>query len=316
MKLNQIKTELFFMRRLLQEGYGPQYWWSYIKNRFFGNHMLPNFPQYDYVADPDFEIHTICSKKDLLMLVWMLRSFLVLSELKPTIVIHDDGSLDDEAIKLINKKFSNNIKVLRRDETKRRVLDILDLPDIIKEARRNGHFFLDRLIDIFVLSRAKKLLVLDTDILFYKWPTEVIDFVNGKSGLDALIQRQVNDKIIFDLAMDDYFNEKYKTLEKKVALMNGGFLLFDGEKLNLNQLVEYLTHTKRPFNDYFIEMAGWACVLAQLNFDFLSPETYAIKGFLNDKMVIKHYTSPRRYELFAYGIEKSKKIINEKLKNK
>lgn len=315
-KFNQIKTELFFVRRLLQEGYGPQYWGSYVKNRFFGSYLISGVPRYDYVADPNFELHTICSKKDIWMLVWMLRSFLVLSKLKPLIVIHDDGSLDEESVKSINDIFSNNVKVLFINETTKSVLATPSLPDIVRQARQGGHFFLNRLIDIYVLSKAKRLLILDTDILFYKPPVEVIDFIEGRSDYDALTQRQINDAIIFDLAMDDYFNEKYKTEEKKVALMNGGFLLFNGEKLNMNQLVEYLTHTKRSFDDYFIEMAGWACVLAQLNFSFLLPEVYAIKGFLNDKMVMKHYTSPRRYELFAYGIEKAKKAINDKLKRK
>ena len=139
----------------------------------------------------------------------------------------------------------------------------------------------------------------------------MVDFVSGKSGYDALVQRQVKGEAEFDLMIDEIYNEKYKLEKSGVSFMNGGYLMLDREKASMDRLVEYLTHTRRPLTEYFIEMAGWACILGQLKFDFLSPERYAIKGFLNNQMVMKHYTSPRRYEMFAYGIDKARRAINK-----
>lgn len=265
--------------------------------------MLPWVPKFDYKADSDLELHTICNKKDLWMLIWMLRSFLIISKLRPVIVINDDGTLDKATAKLIHSKFSN-IKILFREETTKRILEMPDVPEIIKKARMECHFFLDKLVNPVIFSKAKKIIVTDTDILFYKFPTEVVDFISGRTNYNALVQRQVKGEAEFDLMVDKSYAEKHKLKESKISFMNGGYLMIDREMASMDRLVGYISHTRRPLTDYFIEMAGWACILGQLNFEFFSPERYAIKGFLNDKMVMKHYTSPRRYEMFAYGIDK------------
>jgi len=111
---NDLKKELFLVRRLLEEGYGPRYWWPYVKNRFLWRIILPWVPKFDYKADPNLELHTICNKKELWMLVWMLRSFLVMSKLRPVIVINDDGTLDKATADLIHSKFSN-VKIIFSD---------------------------------------------------------------------------------------------------------------------------------------------------------------------------------------------------------
>ncbi len=306
--IKKIKHEAFLIRRLLEEGYGPKYWWPYIKNRFFGDYLFRRLSKFDYEADMDLEVHTICCKRDIWMLAWMVRSFVSISGLKPVVVIHEDGSIDQATAELIYSKFPNT-KIMFREETTKKILAMPDLPDIVKKARKEGYFFIDRLIGIFVFSKAKKIIVSDTDILFYKYPSEIVDFVLDRADCDAMVQRQIGDKMDFDLKTDDSYASKYGLKDNQIVFLNGGYVVINKEKFNMDHLTEYFTHTKRLFSDYFIEMEGFACLLAQVNYKFLSPERYAFKGFLNDNMVMKHYTSPRRYEMFAYGIDKARKSI-------
>ncbi|MBI2065063.1 MAG: hypothetical protein HYT62_03375 [Candidatus Yanofskybacteria bacterium] len=308
--IKRIKTELFYLKRLIEEGYGPSYWRAYFKNRFFGNYLFTYLPRYDYVADPDLEMHTICSRhgQGLWMFAWMLTSFLFHSKLRPVVIIHDDGTIDKDTEKLIQSKFPNT-KVMFRDETTKRILEMPDIPEIIKRSRLECHFFFDKLTNALLFSKAKKLIVSDSDILYYGEPTEVVDFVLGRSDCDAMAQRHIGDDIDFILRMDDYYTNKYDLRDNKVALLNGGYLIIDKDKFSIDQLAEYLTHTERPLNDYFIEMEGWTCLFAQVDYKFLSTDRYAIKGLLNNNMVMKHYTSPRRYEMFAYGIDMARKSM-------
>ena len=44
-----------------------------------------------------------------------------------------------------------------KDETTKRIMAMPDVPEIIKKARRECHFFLDKLINPVVFSKAKKL---------------------------------------------------------------------------------------------------------------------------------------------------------------
>ena len=308
--INNLKLQLFWIGRLIQEGYGPKYWWPYIKNNFLGNYLFRFLPRYEYVADPEIEIHITCSSSHLWMLAWMLRSFFGQSGLRPSIVIHEDGSINKNVAKLIQSKFAN-VTVMFREETTRRILAMPDVPEIIKKARVSSHFFLDKLINTATFSKAKRILLSDADILYFKPPTEVIDFMSGKTDSDALGQQSLETSAPYDLKMDSYYVSKYKLDEKRLFLMNGGYLMLDRRKLNLGQIAEYLEHVQMPFTDYFIEMSGWACILAQLNFKYLPADIYAIKGRLNDKMKMKHFTSPRRYEMFAYGIDKAREKLDK-----
>ncbi len=306
--INGLKLEIFLIRRLLQEGFGPRYWWPYIKNRFFGNYLFRYLPRCDYEADPEIELHITCSKKHLWMFAWMVRSFLAMSNLKPAIVIHDEGTMDPATADLIHRKFSN-VTIMLRDETTKRILEMPDVPEIIKTARRNCHFFLDKLVDSAIFSKAKKIILSDCDILYFAPPTEVIDFLTGKTNLEGLCQQSLESSEPYDLRIDDYYMQKYHIQEKRLWLMNGGYLMLDRQKLTVGQLAEYLEHVQMPFTDYFIEMSGWACILAQLNFKYLSPDKYMIKGRLHAGTVMKHFTSPRRYEMFAYGIDEIRKKL-------
>lgn len=304
--INNLKLELYFIRRLLQEGYGPKYWWPYTKNKFFGNYLFRYLPRLEYTADPDTELHITCSAKHLWMLAWMLRSFFAQSGLRPSIFIHEDGSIDKTTSKLIQSKFAN-VTVMFREKTTRQILEMLEIPEIIKKARTSSHFFLDKLLNTAIFSKAKRIILSDVDILYFKPPMEVIDFMTGKTNLEALGQQSLESSEPYDLRMDDYYVKKYNLDKKHLYLMNGGYLMLDRRKLSLEQIAEYLEHVQMPFTDYFIEMSGWACILAQLNFKYLPPETYMIKGRLHAGTVMKHFTSPRRYEMFAYGIDEARK---------
>src|SRR3989338_2066553 len=160
--INSLKLELFLIFRLFQEGYGPKYWWPYAKNKFFGNYLFRYLPRYEYIADPDIELHITCSSKHLWMLAWMLRSFFAQSGLRPSIFIHEDGSINKAVAELIQSKFSNTT-IMFRDETTRRILEMPDIPEIIKKARINSHFFLDKLLNTAIFSKAKRILMSDVD---------------------------------------------------------------------------------------------------------------------------------------------------------
>jgi hypothetical protein len=44
-------------------------------------------------------------------------------------------------------------------------------------------------------------------------------------------------------------------------------------------------------------------LVAQTDFRFLPAERYVIRGGIGPGTVTKHFTSPRRFEMFAWGID-------------
>ena len=304
----RLKVELYFLKRLFSQKYGFLDYFNYFKNKLFGNLFLSKLPKYECSVNSDFEIHVLCQKKDAGMLRWALKSFLYFSELCPNIIVHDDGSFDMKSAAILESKFTN-LKVLFKSEADRLIKNYPGLPDYTRVYRNNGHVMIMEFFDLFLLSRSKKVMICDSDILFFKKPNEVIDFVNGKSSFDALISRQYGN---YDLMVDKEYETKYKLIEKEAGFMNPGLILLNRNSLTLDMFAEYFRNTRREVKDYFVGMSGWGSLISQINFNFFPSDTYVIKYRPNENTVMKHFTSPRRYDFYAYGIDmvRKKMLIN------
>jgi len=267
--------------------------------------MLKRLLKWEFDQKDDFELHVLIQKEALWMLAWNLRSFLYHSGLGPKIVIHSDGSIDRETAKMFESKFSN-LKVILREDADRMINERKDIPEKIKKYRTGRNILILELTDIFLLSNSEKVMLLDNDFLFYKKPQEIIDFINDKIEYDAIATCFSKGTELF---IDDEYMEKYKLEELGAHKLISGIVVYKKNKFPLEKFIEYFDHTLDPEN-HFIEQAGWAALVCQTNFKFLDEKCYPVKG-MPDEAVCKHYTSPRRHELYAYGIE----IVRNQIKN-
>jgi hypothetical protein len=55
-------------------------------------------------------------------------------------------------------------------------------------------------------------------------------------------------------------------------------------------------------------MSGWVSLIAQTNFLILPLDKYVIKGKPEGGIISKHFTGPRRHEMYAYGIDKVREL--------
>jgi len=295
---SKLKKELFYIKEMVRYGYGPLSLLSYFKNRIFSWRIVKKIPRHKCERRDNFEIHMLCQKSDMIPAIWVLWSFLKNSQLCPKIVIHDDGSLDKSSIDVFNEKFDNIEIIWKKDADE--LIDKMNVNPVIKNYRKNGHPLILKLVDILLLSRAEKVMVLDSDVLFFKRPEEVIEFVEGNSGKDALISQA---RGRFSIKTDSNYLKKHDLINKKVELMNSGIILYNKSSVSEDKLSEYFENCELNVSDYFVEMTGWNCLVGQTNYEFLPYERYIIKGRPDSNTVAKHFTSPRRHELYAYGIE-------------
>lgn len=268
--------------------------------------MAKKAPIYAYTPNDDFELHMLSQAGNLWALINSIRSFLIHSKLYPKIVIHSDGSMDEKMIFVLKSKFSN-LEVITPEQAEK-LIDKLNIPEISRKRRKSKNIFLMRFIDIPYLSRGKKVMVMGDDILFYRQPQEIIDFVKGKTPYDAIASKCDG---TMSLGVDDYYINKYKLIEKKADSVNADLILFDKDSFNLDGIAEYFEHTLMDENYYFMEMAGFASIIAQGNLGFLPIDKYQIKGVIRQDTVMKHFTSPRRHEFYAYGIDLARKSLKE-----
>jgi hypothetical protein len=310
--LKKIKTELFFIYKLLNPKYTPscagdfKAYLNYFKNRFFIGSLIHSVPKFSFKAEDDFEVHILVQKSDIWPLIWTLTSFLFHSGLRPKLVIHDDGSLDDKSCAILNSKF-DNLEVIRRAFADKTINS--ELGGKYLEFRKRGHPLIFKLIDIVLLSRSAKVMVLDSDILFFNRPEDIINFVKGSAPCEALISGIPDTYAKFNISAKGDYLAKYRLPAKGVEYMNSGIILYDRAKVTKKMLFEYLDNCTLPKEHYFVEMTGWNCLIGRLNFKFLPVDKYIIKGRISENTVAKHFTSGRRQEMYAYGIDKVRKEI-------
>ena len=237
------------------------------------------------------------------MTYWTIRSFMHQSGLVPRVIVHDDGTIDAETAKMFESKFAN-VTVLLRAEANRQFSQ-LQLPEIIHRARKSKNFYILMFLDHFFLSNSKRVMVSDNDVLFFDRPGEIIDFMVGRSSVDAMYCGGW-DEGRNELPVDDEYKNKYRDVVDHAGRLNSGLMIFDKSKIPVERIAEYFEHAT-DLDDHLIEQSGWGMILSQVPHAFFPEETYRLRGGVEKGVIFKHFTKPRRHEFFAYGIDEVRK---------
>lgn len=307
----RIKKEWHYFRKVIDPKYSPvcrlslKCYFRYIKNNFFGDYLAARVSPYIFSPQSDFELHILSQKGNLWMSIWSLRSFLYHSGLRPKIVIHSDGTIDGKSARILQEKFSG-LEVISREKADNYIFSRSDISEKVKKLRRAKNNLLLKLIDIPLLSHGKKTMIMGDDVLFYSKPKEIIDFIEGRVSYAVLASKDDGPS---ELGVNEGYLSKYKLIERGADFINSDLLLFNTECVTAVSINEYFDNSLMDENFYFLEMAGLSCILAQSNFSFLPLDKYHIKGPVTEKTVMKHFTSPRRQDLYAYGIDMARKNI-------
>lgn len=182
------------------------------------------------VDKDSFEIHLLICHEDIGMLIYCLKSFLYFSEKAYHVVLHDDGSLTKKDIKRLKRHFVN-IRILKKKQADKLVYDKIKEYEAIKKYRYsymcknwvyrtnfNPYVLSIKLLDFNLLSNAKKILVLDTDILFFKKPIEILEWIN-----------------------DDKENRILSSVEQSPRnIFNSGILCINKDIFNLDHIEEWI----------------------------------------------------------------------------
>lgn len=126
--------------------------------------------------ESSIEVHLLTSRRDWLCAVWTLASLVHFTERRWSIVVHDDGTLPQEARQAFTRIFAN-LRIIARPDADRIVeARLAEFPRCL--AYRRSHALALKLFDCPLLAEASRILLLDSDILFFRRPDEVLDWVD------------------------------------------------------------------------------------------------------------------------------------------
>ncbi len=298
MNLKNIKLQFFYLRKSFFQ-YKKGFEYVYYKHILAPKILKINKVLEKPINNNDLSIHILTCHKDLVITVWSLASFYNNIELSGQLFIHNDGSLNS-ADQDILKKFFPNSKIINPNYLFEKYSDKLDAYPMIKKFRLefNGYFLLKKLIDPYFISDKKIRLVIDSDLLWFFPPTEIIDAING-NGIGSRSLMMKNNRSCYI-----YFNDG--KLNDDLASFNSGIVLYSKADFNLDKLSDYLSKIdiENKENAHFIEQAGYAYCLN--NLISLPENLYTIKDKVEGNTVVKHYTSPRRPLFFIEGLKNLK----------
>jgi|GEM_PF-2045534 len=126
-------------------------------------------------SEANFSVHMVLCHRDVEMALWCLKSFSHFAEISPPIMIHDDGTLTADDKKTLRRHL-HHCTIVQKAEADARMHEILrDFPNCRRIRARPGFHCARKLFDPPVYATGEVMLLLDSDILFFRRPSELLD---------------------------------------------------------------------------------------------------------------------------------------------
>lgn len=237
------------------------------------------------------------------MLFWSLASWYSVVKDSGQVFVHEDGSFTKEDRNLISRLLpqSKLIDYAHATQTARDEW-LKNYPHTLKYRLDRKYVFTAKLVDPRFVSSVPARLLLDTDILWFSKPRELLQRL--KSGKNPFFMLGKSNKS-FQFAAGDFLDEKFSAL-------NAGIIGYNVAEYDPRDLEAFCAKMGPASDPYFIEQSGHAWILSRrAEILPLDPGRYIIKGPINEQIVARHYTGPRR-EL--YWIEGAKLLKDKILK--
>ncbi len=245
------------------------------------------------------EVHLLCSYLDYLSGIWALKSFYHFGGVAYPLVVHIQGRVPARVVNRLREHFPA-ARLIQQDEADRIVQQYLSEHGFTRlaAARRNSPFML-KLTDFAIFSEAQHLIMLDSDVLFFARPSELL--INPESPVSrSLFQRDA--KSTYNIAEDEAQAEFGIHMASAV---NTGIALLPRRNLDLGRCERYLAHPDVARPTGWIEQTLHSlCASEQGAVDFL-PDSYLVSLAPSGKvhgLVARHYAGLSRPLLTAEGM--------------
>ncbi|MEO8353678.1 MAG: hypothetical protein ABI680_18275 [Chthoniobacteraceae bacterium] len=250
-------------------------------------------------APANVPIHVLTGENDWRMAAWMLASFFRFTESAWPIVFHDDGTLSSDARRSLENLFEHS-STISRAEADAKMNRVLRAYPYCHEYRLGNPLGL-RIFDTACFEPAERYLVLDSDVLFFQRPDEIMDWADDPFALGCWFNRDARE---FSNVSDFEARE-----ELGVSLwprVDSGIGLIHRPVIDLAFCDRALATTAilRGAEDR-IEQTLFALCASRGGPGGLLPNTYevSLKGRASPDAVSRHYVPAVRNRYFTEGLK-------------
>lgn len=237
--------------------------------------------------DDGLNVFFLTGKKYLYQTLFCISSLAKCSNEKFKFNLIDDSSFDDELIGLVSKLLPN-AKIYLNEEMEQNIKKKVfgnNLEIILK--KRKEYIHIRKLIDVHTLPDLDWKLIIDSDMLFWSEPKEMINWLKNPNSPIYMIDSEESYGYS-SLLMEQLVRNKIP------KLLNVGIFGFKSEMINWNEIVEWIkTLEEREGKSYFLEQAISAMMVGNKQCTILNPQQYIVNPskhhVISRKGVLHHY---------------------------
>ena len=243
------------------------------------------------------EIHVLTSAADYLNLLWALKSFYHISQRRYALCIHDDGTLTDEIRTTLAHHFPA-ARILNCSQAEQDVLATLQNYPLCRKFRESNHLS-PKVFDFRHYLQADRMLLLDSDVLFFTEPTELLRRIETPEyRLNC-----VNGDIKSAYTVTPELARQHCDV-RLIERFNSGLGLIHRESLNLDWIEEFLAIPGIIGNFWLIEQTLYALCSSRFGVELLPAEyDVFLKGQAGDRPS-RHYVGAIRHLMYSEGMRK------------
>lgn len=244
---------------------------------------LIKFPDYGRPfasASKRAEVHSLVCHKHLGLYLPAIKSLLRFYS-RLTIVVHNDGSLTNRDKKILTKQIKN-IRIINPEQADQLINTQISQFKKISNYRKN-HLIAKQLIDYLLLAETDKIISLDSDTLFLRYPRQIIDWIEADNG-----------QILYSYEQNPHGQKKFlsETGLDFPPNLCAGFMCLYRQILDLQLIEKLLNHlgafdwwTTQNIYPALISQSDWADSAIGLN-----PSQYqSWCNFDNPEPIFRHY---------------------------
>ncbi|AFZ59167.1 hypothetical protein H6G54_02075 [Anabaena cylindrica FACHB-243] len=284
-----IGSMVYNLRKKYQYGFVTAYYRDRVRKNILNSHPIIN------TSNRVCEIHVLTSANDWLNLIWALKSFYHYSQRQYALCVHDDGTLTQDNITTLQHHFPD-ARIIDRKQADEKVLPLLSSYPLCLEFRKTNHLS-PKVFDFAAYLQSDRLLLLDSDILFFQEPTELLNRIENpdyklntlnadENSAYTVEPETVKSQLGFDLA----------------ARVNSGLGLIHQQSLNFDWIEEFLSLPDIIGHFWRIEQTIYALCSSRFGVELL-PKAYDVhlEGGINGSPS-RHYVGKIRHLMYREGI--------------
>ena len=243
------------------------------------------------------DVHVLTSADDFLNCLWSLASFFRQSGPVVGLCVHDDGSLEQYHIDKIKNLFPA-ARVITRQEADDRMVSILaEYPRCL--AFRRSHNLALKLLDFQEFMAGERYMLLDSDILFFSKPDELVRRVVDESNLLNSFNR--GEKSAYTIE-PELLDERLRV--RVPRRLNSGLGVVQKQSIPYARIEDFLAFDGIHSHSWRVEQTLFAMCSAVYGVDLLPEEYDVYFGPKRTGTPSRHYVGPIRHLMYGEGVRR------------